>query len=63
MVPGGRAASWRSQGTPETEVARIGAWRRWRVGLTGPGPGRQDDRGVEELVEAPAAEEEAAWRS
>jgi hypothetical protein len=31
--------------------------------LIGPGPGRQDDRDVEELVEAPTVEEAAAWRS
>jgi hypothetical protein len=39
-------------------------FERERVkGVSGSTPGRQDGRGVEELREAPAAEEVAAWRS
>jgi hypothetical protein len=63
MVTSGRAVSWRSWGKPETDVAQIVAWRRRHVGLTGPGLGWQDGRGMEELGEASAAEEAAVWRS
>jgi hypothetical protein len=39
-------------------------FERERVkGVGGSTPGRQDDRGVEELGEAPTVEEAAAWRS
>jgi hypothetical protein len=48
---GGRAAVWRSQGTLKTEVAWTKVWRM--AGAVG-----ADD--VEELGEAPAAEEVVA---
>jgi hypothetical protein len=50
-------------GASETEVARTGGWRRWRIGLTGPGSGQQDGWGVEELGKAPTVEEATTWRS